>query len=218
MNGVHDMGGMHGFGKVIVEADEPSFHEPWEGRVLALSRAMMFARAWNIDMFRDSQERLPAAVYLSVSYYYRWLLGMTQSALEKGYVTQDELDAGHSQHPAKPLQRILRREDIDKVVVRPPFECKPTRAALFRPGDRVRTRNINPTGHTRLPRYARGKQGRVEAIRGFHIFPDSVVAGNGDDPQWLYTVVFDAGELWGAQADPSMTLSIEAFEPYLSGI
>lgn len=215
MNGVHDMGGMHGFGKVVTEADEPPFHEPWEGRVFALSRAIMFSRAWNIDMFRDSQERLPAAVYLSVSYYHRWLLGITQSALEKGFVAQDELDGGHTLHPAKPLERILSGEHLGKVVIRPPFGREPTREPRFKPGDSVRTRNMNPTGHTRLPRYARGKKGRVEAIHGFHVYPDSVVAGKGDDPQWLYTVVFTGRELWGDQADPSLTVSIEAFEPYL---
>jgi hypothetical protein len=87
--------------------------------------------------------------------------------------------------------------------------------ALFKPGDRVRTKNINPLTHTRLPRYARGKLGTVELIHGCHAFPDSVATDRGDDPQWLYTVVFDASEIWGADADPTLKISIDAFEPYL---
>jgi nitrile hydratase subunit beta len=87
--------------------------------------------------------------------------------------------------------------------------------ARFKAGDRVRTANINPEGHTRLPRYAREKEGWIEAIRGCHVFPDSKAAGKGDDPQWLYTVVFKGQDLWGANADPSLNVSIEAFEPYL---
>ncbi len=215
MNGVHDMGGMHGFGTVVAEVDEPPFHEPWEGRVLALSRAILFTRAWNIDVFRHAQERQPAPVYLSVSYYHRWLLGITLSAREHGLVTQDELDAGHALHPAKPVERTMTLADAQAGVIRAPFGRTPNREARFKPGDAVRTVNINPVGHTRLPRYARDKVGRVEAVRGCHVFPDSKAAGKGDDPQWLYTVVFTARELWGEQADPALDVSIDAFEPYL---
>lgn len=218
MNGVHDMGGLHGFGSVVTEPDEPVFHAEWEGRVLGLLRVALFTRAWNIDMFRYSQESVPAAVYLSVSYYHRWLLGITASALEHGLVEHDELEAGHALHPAKALERTMRASDVKTVSVRPPFGRTPQGPARFAPGDRVRTRNIHPFGHTRLPRYARDKQGRIEAIRGCHVYPDSKAAGKGDDPQWLYTVAFDARELWGDQADPSLSVSIEAFEPYLDAI
>lgn len=218
MNGVHDMGGMQGFGPVTVELDEPAFHEPWEGRVLALSRAILYSRAWNLDMFRDSQERLPARVYLSVSYYHRWLLGLTQSALEKGFVTQDELAAGHASGPGKPVQRTLTQNDVSAGFIRPPFGRPPTREARFKPGDRVRTRNLHSPGHTRLPRYARDKDGIVEAVRGCHVYPDAVVAGRGEDPQWLYTVAFPGRELWGPDADATLTVSIEAFEPYLDAL
>jgi len=88
--------------------------------------------------------------------------------------------------------------------------------ARFKAGDRVRTKNINPPTHTRLPRYARGKLGTVEAVRGCHVFPDTAAVGAGDNPQWLYAVVFSGRELWGEEADPSIKVSIEAFEPYLS--
>ena len=215
MNGVHDVGGMHGFGPVLPEPHEPVFHAPWEGRVLALVRAILYTRAWNIDVFRYSQEQVPAPVYLSVSYYHRWLLGITRSALERGLVTQSELEAGHASTPAKPLERTLTQKDIGTVVIRPPFSRPAKREAMFKPGDTVRTRNLHVPGHTRLPRYARDKEGTIEAVRGCHVFPDAVVAGRGEDPQWLYTVVFDGKRIWGEQADPSLRVSIEAFEPYL---
>ncbi len=215
MNGIHDLGGMHGFGPVVQEAREPYFHAPWEGRVLALQRALLFTRTWNLDAFRDSQERLPARVYLSVSYYHRWLLSLNQSAVEHGLVTQDELDAGHASGPAKPVERTLTLRDVDIAKIRGPFGRTPTREARFAPGDVVRTLNMNPVGHTRLPRYARDKIGRIESVRGCHAYPDGIMAGNRGDAQWLYTVAFDGRTLWGEDADPSLTVSIEAFEPYL---
>ncbi|MBX9965311.1 MAG: nitrile hydratase subunit beta [Burkholderiales bacterium] len=218
MNGLHDMGGMHGFGKVVPETDEPAFHADWEGRVLGLVRSLLFTRAWNIDIFRHDQERLPPQVYLKVSYYHRWLLSITQSALTYGLVERDELAAGHALHPAKPVERTMKLADAHVAYIRGPFARTPQREARFEPGDRVRTRNINPVGHTRLPRYARDKEGLVEAIRGCHVYPDSKAAGKGDDPQWLYTVAFSAREVWGEHADPTLTVSIDAFEPYLEAV
>lgn len=215
MNGIHDLGGMHGFGPVVQEAREPAFHAPWEGRVLALQRAILFTRTWNLDAFRDAQERLPARTYLSVSYYHRWLLGLSNSAVEHGLVTQDELDAGHASGPVKPVARTMTPADAHLAEIRGPFGRTPTRAARFAPGDAVRTLNIHPVGHTRLPRYARDKIGRVESVRGCHAYPDGIMAGHRDAAQWLYTVAFDGRTLWGDAADPSLTVSIEAFEPYL---
>lgn len=215
MNSIHDMGGMHGFGKVVVEPNEPIFHGEWEGRVWSMTRAMLFTRAFNIDMFRHSQERLPGSVYLDVSYYHRWLLGITQRMLELGLIAPDELERGHALHPAKPLERTLQASDLPSVTLRAPFGRTPQAPARFKVGDLVRTANINPSGHTRLPRYARDKDGVIEAIRGCHVFPDSKAAGKGDDPQWLYTVSFGGRELWGPDADPTLSVSIDAFEPYL---
>jgi nitrile hydratase len=215
MNGVHDMGGLHGFGKVEPEKDEPPFHAPWEGRVLALQRALAFTGAWNIDMSRAAQERLPARVYLSVSYYHRWLLGIERNALEKGLVDADELAAGHALRAGQPVPRTMTKDTIGTAFTRGSFSRPTSRVARFKPGDRVRTKNVNPPSHTRLPRYARGRVGVVEAVRGCHVFPDSVTTGRGEDPQWLYTVVFEARELWGEHADPALKVSVEAFEPYL---
>ncbi len=215
MNGVHDLGGMQGFGPVVDEPDEPRFHAPWEGRMLALQRAILFMRVWNLDAFRYAQERLPAEVYLSVSYYHRWLLGLTNSALEHGLFTRAELDAGHAQGPAKPVPRTMGISDIEGAKLRPPFGRTATTQARFAPGTSVRTTNIHPIGHTRLPRYARDKVGRVEAVHGCHAYPDGIVAGDRSAAAWLYTVVFDGRRLWGEDADPTLTVSIEAFEPYL---
>jgi nitrile hydratase subunit beta len=215
MNGVHDLGGMQGFGPVVDEPCEPCFHAPWEGRMLALQRAILFMRVWNLDAFRYAQERLPADVYLSVTYYQRWLLGLTSSALEHGLVTAEELDAGHSLGPASPVQRTMRLADIEGAKIRPPFGRTPTTEARFAPGAVVRTTNIHPIGHTRLPRYARDKIGRVEAVHGCHAYPDGIVAGDGSAKAWLYTVAFEGRRLWGEHADPTLTVSIEAFEPYL---
>ena len=215
MNGVHDMGGMHGFGKVEAEADEPPFHAGWEGRVLAMQRAMTFTGAWNIDMSRAAQERLPAEVYLSVSYYHRWALGIERNVVERGLVDADEIAAGRMLRPGKPVERVMTKETIGRAFTRGSFGRPTSTGARFKPGDRVRTKNINPPSHTRLPRYARGHVGVVEAVRGCHVFPDSVTTGGGEHPQWLYTVVFEGRELWGEHADPTLKVSIEAFEPYL---
>jgi nitrile hydratase beta subunit len=215
MNGVHDMGGMHGFGKVEAEPNEPAFHAPWEGRVLAMNRAMGYLGLWNIDIGRFSREQLPPVVYLGSSYYRKWELGLEDLCVRYGLVGDDELAAGHARHPAKPVKRTLTAGDAANVLSRGSFERPTSAPAKFKAGDRVRTRNINPPSHTRLPRYARGRAGIVECIRGCHVFPDAVVAGRGEEPHWLYTVVFDGRELWGEDADPTVRVSIDAWEPYL---
>ena len=215
MNGVHDMGGMDGFGKVEVEPNEPPFHEKWEGRVLAMQRAMGYAGAWHIDDSRYAQETLPPQVYLAVSYYQRWELAMEKNLLARGLVTAGELAAGRAQKPAKPLPRKLTPDAVPGSMKRNSFFRQQQGPARFKPGDKVRTVNVHPQGHTRLPRYARDKVGIVELIHGCHAYPDSVASGRGDDPQWLYTVVFEGSEIWGADADPTSKISIDAFEPYL---
>jgi nitrile hydratase subunit beta len=216
MDGVHDMGGMHGFGKVEPEKDEPVFHAPWEGRTLALTRAMGYTGIWTIDQTRAGIESLPPDVYLSSSYYKKWALRLEKLAVEMGLAGADELSAGHALRPGKALKRTLKAANVPNTLTRGSFSRPAQAPARFKPGDRVRTKNIHPATHTRLPRYARGKAGVVEAIRGCHVFPDTVAIGQGENPQWLYTVLFDGRELWGESADPSLKVSIEAFEPYLA--
>jgi nitrile hydratase subunit beta len=215
MDGIHDMGGMHGFGKVEPEADEPVFHAAWEGRCLALNRAMGAVGAWTIDEGRAGIEQLPPDIYLSRSYYGKWALRLENMVVARGLAGADELAAGHALHAARPLPRKLTVDDVPRTLARGSFGRPAPAPARFRAGDIVRTKNIHPATHTRLPRYARGHVGVIEAIRGCHVFPDSTAVGGGENPQWLYTVRFEGRELWGGTADPTLMVSIEAFEPYL---
>ena len=216
MNGVHDMGGMDGFGKVDPEPNEPMFHTEWEGRVLAMVRAMGAAGAFNIDTSRFYREMLPPDVYLSSSYYRKWLLGLEDLLIDKGYIAAGEVASGHAMGPAKPLKHgKFTPADVERIMVRGTFGRPAPAPAKFKPGDRVRAKNIHPATHTRLPRYARGHVGVVERDHGCQVFPDSAAMESGENPQWLYTVVFDAAELWGPDADPTSKVSIDAFEPYL---
>jgi nitrile hydratase beta subunit len=215
VNSIHDMGGMHGFGAVEPEPDEPVFHAPWEGRVMAMQRALGFARLWTIDGSRATLEALPPHEYLAASYYARWLMGLERNVQRTGLAGSDEIAAGRSLRPAAVAARKLAPAEVDKVMVRGQFARPAAAPARFKIGDPVRTANLNPATHTRLPRYARDKRGIVEAIRGCHVYPDTAAIGAGDHPQWLYAVAFTGRELWGAAADPALTVSIEAFEPYL---
>jgi nitrile hydratase subunit beta len=219
MDGVHDMGGMDGFGKVDPEPNEPVFHQRWEGRVLAMSRAISALRLWTIDMSRYGIELLSPPVYLASSYYERWFLRNARLLTEHGLIEADEIAAGHALRPGKgPDRGKFTLADVERVTRRGSYGRPAPAPARFKIGDRVRAKNIHPKTHTRLPRYARGHVGVVERLHGAHVFPDSVVAGKGEDPQWLYTVRFDAQELWGADADPTVKVSIEAFEPYLEHV
>ena len=216
MNGVHDMGGMDGFGKVEVERNEPMFHSEWEGRVLAMVRAMGAAGAFNIDTSRFYRETLPPDIYLASSYYQKWLLGLEDLLIDKGYIAASEIAAGRATEPAKPLKRgKFTTGDVERVMVRGKFGRNAPAPARFKPGDRVRAKNMHPATHTRLPRYTRGHVGVVERNLGCNVFPDLAAMEAGENPQWLYTVVFDGTELWGADADPTVKISIDAFEPYL---
>jgi nitrile hydratase beta subunit len=185
----------------------------------AMSNAIRGLGVWTIDVDRYGIEFLPPHVYLASSYYQRWFLRSVKLLVQHGVIEADEVAAGRALHPGKDLnRRPFTLADVERVMVRGSYG-RPARApARFKIGDRVRAKNIHPKTHTRLPRYARGHVGIVERLHGAHVFPDSVVAGKGEDPQWLYTVRFDAQELWGADADPTVKVSIEAFEPYLEHV
>ena len=214
MNSIHDLGGMDGFGPVRPEPNEPVFHAPWEGRVYALQRVLGAAHLWNIDQSRASIEALDPIDYLRFSYYKKWFTGLEERLRARGIVDADELAAGKALRAAAPPARTFSIADV-ATLKRGEFSRPATTEPGFAIGNHVTTRNLNPSTHTRLPRYARAKSGVVEAIRGCHVFPDTVAIGAGENPQWLYTVAFTARELWGDDADPAVTISIEAFEPYL---
>lgn len=216
MDGVHDMGGMDGFGQVEPERNEPVFHAPWEARVLAMRRAMGAANGWTIDMQRFAIEQLPPHVYLGATYYQKWFLGLRQMLLDHNLIDAAELEAGRALGPAAPLPRgAFTSAHVARIMSRGKFDRPANAPVRFKVGERVRAKNIHPSTHTRLPRYARGHVGVIERIQGCHVLPDTAAHGKGEAPQWLYTVVFDARELWGADADPTLKVSIEAFESYL---
>jgi nitrile hydratase subunit beta len=216
MNGGQDLGGVQGFGPVEPEPDEPVFHAEWEKRAFALTLAMAMPGGWNIDMSRFARENRDPAEYLTMSYYQLWFAGLETMLQERDFVTNDEIVIGHALTEPKPVKRVLSPGDVLKVLHRGgPTERDTNTKATFKPGDAVRAKNINPPTHTRLPRYVRGRMGVVARVIGFHVFPDSNAQGAGENPQWLYTVRFDGRDLWGDGADPTVKVSVDAWESYL---
>jgi len=219
MNGAADMGGMMGFGPVLPEPEHVRFHAEWEKRVLALTLAMGATGQWNLDQSRAARESLPPPQYLAKSYYEIWLAGMEKLLAARGLVTGDEIAAGHALIPPTPLARILTAEAVPAVLARGgPSERPATAPARFRISDRVRAKNMHPVTHTRLPRYVRGHVGAIERVHGTHVFPDSSAQGQGEQPQWLYTVRFAGRELWGEAGDPTLSVSVDAWESYLEPV
>jgi nitrile hydratase len=216
MNGVHDMGGMHGMGPIAPEPNEPVFHERWEARVYALNRTIGMLRKWNIDAGRHSRERIPPADYLRMSYYEKWLAGLIMLLQESGLATRAELESGRpAPGSAKATPALMAERVATVVAARGSFDRSVNTPPRFPVGQPVRTKKINPTGHTRLPRYARGRIGIVDRVHGAHVFPDSNAHFRGEDPQHLYSVRFSARELWGEEAAPRDSVYIDLWEGYL---
>ena len=217
MNGAQDLGGMMGFGPVVAEKNEPIFHADWEKRALGLSLCSSALGEWNIDISRHARETLHPADYLSSSYYEIWTKGLLKLLAARGLVSAEEVAAGHSLGAPKATTRPpLKPEAVPAQLARGgPCDRPLDRAPRFKVGDRVLTRNIHPTGHTRLPRYARGKLGVIERLNGSFVFPDTNAHRLGEDPQWVYSVVFAGPELWGADSDPTLSVAIDCWEPYL---
>ena len=214
MNGPHDMGGMQCYGPVKPEVDEPLFHGEWEKKAMALTVGMGFTGMWNIDASRFKRESLPPVQYLSSSYYQIWLAALEQLMLERAMVTAEELATGKMRVPPAAVKRDVpdRKAVAAGLLKGGPTAREAVSAAAFLIGDRVRTISDHPTGHTRLPRYARGKKGVIVHVNGAHVFPDSNARGEGENPQWLYTVEFSARELFGAG---SHSVRVDCWEPYL---
>ncbi|MGJ3263384.1 MAG: nitrile hydratase subunit beta [Salinarimonas sp.] len=219
MNGAQDLGGMHGFGPVLPEADEPLFHAPWERRAFGLTLAMGATGSWTLDTSRHARESLPPAEYLAASYYEIWTKGLERLVVGAGLVGADELAAGRALRPGARLARVLSAEAVPSALARGgPTDRDAPAPPRFPVGARVRTRVINPAGHTRLPRYARGKRGEIVLHHGAHVFPDANAHGAGEAPQHLYTVRFSGTELWGPDADPTLSVSVDAWESYLDAV
>ena len=216
MNGPQDLGGQMGFGPVAPETNEPIFHAEWEKRALGLTLAAGGMGHWNIDESRHARESLHPSDYYASSYYEIWIKALEVLLKRHGFVSSEELASGHKLNPGAPAKRKLEAADVAGVLARGgPCNRLVTSEPRFKAGDSVRTKNFNPTGHTRLPRYARDKTGVIDAVREGFVFPDANAHGKGENPQRVYTVVFDAHEIWGEGADPTLTISIDAWESYL---
>lgn len=216
MNGPHDLGGQMGFGAVAPEVDEPIFHAEWEKRALGVTLAAGAMGHWTIDESRHARECLHPADYYASSYYEIWTKALERLLVRHGFVTEDELAAGRAHGAGATPKRVLRVADVPGALARGgPCDRAVAAAPRFSSGARVQTRTMHPQGHTRLPRYARGKVGVIEAVRGGFVFPDANAHGAGEAPQHLYTVVFSARELWGEAADATLSVSIDAWESYL---
>ena len=215
MNGAHDLGGMHGFGPIDADPDEPIFHEAWERRMFALTLACGFLGKWNIDMSRFAREQMPPADYLNTGYYEHWLFGLEQLLVEKGLVSSEELAAGHPQ-TVTPAGTAIDVQTALEIIAKG-GDCRVDEpvAAGFTQGAEVRCLNIHPRGHTRLPRYVRGRCGVVKKDYGVFVFPDANAEGNGPAGQHLYNVEFAAQALWGPQAHGGDSVNLDLWEAYL---
>lgn len=222
MNGVHDMGGMHGFGPIDIEADEPVFHEKWEGRVYG----MVTSIREELDVYgpygsRHYIENIPPARYLASSYYEKWMLALESALVSKGLLTAEEIDARTREFGEDPSAEVATRNDpelakrVRERIYKPqPLEQQADSSPLFAVGDEVAVRNIHPVGHTRLPRYVRGKRGVIAGIYGAQGFQDEPTVAD-SSPQHVYSVVFEADELWGENAELNQSLYIDMWECWM---
>jgi nitrile hydratase subunit beta len=238
VNGIHDVGGMHGFGPVVRERDEPVFHAEWERRMFALALAAMGSRSFNIDEYRRTIERMPPAQYLAASYYERWLYALENLLIEKGVVLRTEIDvvmAALRAHPSSAMAKVGATAKVATPGQAPSDDRNENEPGAlseamvgdrslrhdqsfqpgFKAGDRVLARNVNPEGHTRIPRYARGHHGIIYRDWGVFVFPDTHAHGGGAKPQHCYAVEFDGRELWGGDHPAGERIYIDLWEDYL---
>jgi nitrile hydratase subunit beta len=213
VNGAHDCGGMMGFGRVTAEEDEPVFHAAWEARMFALMSAVGDVGGWTLDEDRAACEAMEPGHYITSSYYEHWLHGLESLLQKHAIASVEEIRSGRAATPARPVTPTAPDAVWSAVTAPGSYERKPGSAALFKPGDRVRTRQMNPSHHTRLPRYLRGHVGEVVSCHGAHVFPDSDSRGLGEDPRHLYTLRFTAAEVWGHGGRD--LIHADLWEPYL---
>jgi len=216
MNGVHDVGGLQDMGPVQHEKEEPVFHAPWEGRIYGIDRALRFIGKWNLDAWRHQIELLPPADYFRMTYYERWLQVNEQLAVKHGLVSPKELETGlPDQDSAKATPALTAAIAAKRLGRGIPSSHDPAIPPRFQVGQRVRARNMNPTGHTRLPRYARAKQGIITHDHGVYLFPDTNAHFQGEKRQHVYSVRFAARELWGPTASPRDSVHLDMWDDYL---
>jgi nitrile hydratase len=211
VHGIHDLGGMHGFGPVEVEPDEPVFHARWERRVLGMVYQVVGFGWASIDAFRHGIERMDPIAYLTAGYYGRWLASLERVVVERGVLRPGDVDARSAGEAVSPPETM----PAPPATVPSGFVRELDRAPRFRPGDAVRARVASPPGHTRLPRYVAGRRGVVHRVQPPCVFPDTNAHGLGERPQHLYGVRFAAADLWGDGAEPGTWVHVDLFEPYL---
>lgn len=215
MNSIHDLGGMDNIGPLNIEQDEPVFHADWERKTFGLTLAVLATGACPVDEIRHMSELIPPADYLTFKYYEKWLRGLEFMLLKKNLVTEQELESGRAEagpaglEAAAPetLQHIMNNRLPAFVDV----ELEPK----FKAGDEIIAKNINPLGHTRLPRYIRGKRGEVEMDHGVFLLPDANAHGEPERPQHVYGVRFSVQELWGEDAPAGDSVHIDLFDDYM---
>src|SRR5579863_5276627 len=216
MNGVHDMGGLQDMGPVQYEKDEPVFHAAWEGRIYAINMSLRAIGKWNLDASRHQTELLPPADYFRMSYYEHFLNNDEQLIVKHGLVTPGELATGRPDPGSVKATPVLTAAGAARNLGRGiPSSYDPKVRPQFKVGHRVRARNMNPTGHTRLPRYARGKLGIITRDHGVYDFPDTRAHFQGDKRQHVYSVRFAARELWGEHASPKDSVYLDMWDDYL---
>lgn len=219
MNGIHDLGGMQDMGPIDPEPGEPVFHEPWEGRAFAMNLAIGAWRKWNIDAGRHQIELIPAAEYLRMSYYEKWSTRLIALLVKTGLVSSAEIASGRPDAGASRATPPLTAAQVPGVLASGAAASRQVPVApRFQIGQPVRARNINPTGHTRLPRYVRGRLGSIHRDHGVYVFPDTNAQFLGEKPQHVYSVRFAARELWGEEASARDAVYLDLWDDYLEPI
>lgn len=218
MNGIHDMGGMHGFGPVEVEAHEPVFHARWEGRVYAMTQVLDTKGLYNLDEHRHEIELMDAASYLTDGYYGRWLFAMESILARKAVLTRAEVEARISGHGVAPDASEARNWPLPETERIPWGAWRKDVAVVpkFAVGDRVRVRNHQPSGHTRLVHYVRGKVGTISTVNAqAWVYPDTRAHNRGENLQPVYNVTFAGDIVWGDAAEPNVFIKVDLSEDYL---
>lgn len=206
MDGIHDLGGRDGFGRVVAEPAEPVFHDDWEGRVFATTMATMIAGKFNTPMFRHAIERMDPVHYLASGYYEHWLTALATLAAETGLVTPEELYDRAGEFPLSgPVSDRASAVGLEPA----------SPSAAFAVGDRVRVRDRRPLGHTRCPWYVRGKRGIIERIEGDFPVPEIEAHAGEKVSEATYGVRFDAVEVWGDAAEANTSIHVDLYERYL---
>jgi nitrile hydratase subunit beta len=219
MDGVHDMGGMHGFGPVVVEGSDEIFHEDWEVRVFALSQLISLRGLVGGPGGRAIRESMDAAHYLEASYYERWLWSVERRLEAKGTIASGEVEAMMAGLTADESPPTATNPGLAATAIKELRQGPPAMGTAVRPryvpGDRVRVRRMHPAGHTRCPRYVRGAVGVVERVQGTDLLPDLATYGLPTEPEPVYAVAFASQELWGDSDEPPWTVLLDLFDDYL---